>query len=238
MQENILRNSNVTKLYIEFPDGKNYKRKELVAVKYIDNKSCYFSRPTPTSQFTKPKWRTKANIIVYTPDGVYKTTVIIRDVDFSLNGVLYQLDLPKNWEFKQLRAGSRKKVKLPLTIKFTVVKWVKTYSGFEEAECLGNVEVWANYGGTAPALNTYKNDRRLRELFSNSIQYQKLGVTDGNGELELNLVRKSLPKGFFFRPVGYGNKVKIGYMDVTEVMQQSEGDYNKRQFRMKMYTEE
>lgn len=118
MQENILRNSNVTKLYIEFPDGKNYKRKELVAVKYIDNKSCYFSGPTPTSQFTKPKWRTKANIIVYTPDGVYKTTVIIRDVDFSLNGVLYQLDLPKNWEFKQLRAGSRKKVKLPLTIKF------------------------------------------------------------------------------------------------------------------------
>lgn len=127
---------------------------------------------------------------------------------------------------------------IPLTIKFTVVKWVKTYSGFEEAGCLGNVEVWANYGGSAPALNSYKNDRRLRELFSESIQYQKLGVTDGNGELELNLVRKSLPKGFFFRPVGYGNKVKIGYMDVTEVMQQSEGDYNKRQFRMKMYTEE
>ena len=59
-----------------------------------------------------------------------------------------------------------------------------------------------------------------------------------NGELELNLVRKSLPKGFFFRPVGYNNDVKIGYMDVTEIMNQSEGDYNKRQFRMKMYTEE
>ncbi len=127
---------------------------------------------------------------------------------------------------------------MPLSIKFTVVKWVKTYSGFEEKECLGNVEVWANYGGTAPALNSYKNDRRLRELLSNSIQYQKLGVTDMNGELELNLVRKSLPKGFFFRPVGYNNDVKIGYMDVTEIMNQSEGDYNKRQFRMKMYTEE
>ena len=118
MQENILRSSNVTKIFIEFSDGKNYKRKESVTVKYVDNKSCYFSGPVPSAHFTKPKWRTKANIIVYTPEGVYKTTVIIRDVDFSLNNVLYRLDLPKKWDFKQLRSGSRKKIKLPLVIVF------------------------------------------------------------------------------------------------------------------------
>lgn len=117
MDKNILKASDVTKIYLTFVDGKNYRRKEEVRVRYLDSKSCYFAGSTPIN-FTKPKWRTKADIIVYTPDGVYTATVIIRDTEYSLNNIFYKLDIPKTWKFKQLRSGSRKKVSLPLTIKF------------------------------------------------------------------------------------------------------------------------
>lgn len=117
MQENILKTSNVTKIYLDFYDGKNRHIKEEVTVRYMDSKFCYLVGGIPIN-FNKPKWRAKANIIVYTTDGIYKTTVIIRDINFSLSDVVYRLDLPKKWDFKQLRAGSRKKVALPFKIKF------------------------------------------------------------------------------------------------------------------------
>lgn len=151
--------------------------------------------------------------------------------------ILYKYN-PIDFYGSRIETLSKLIEEMPLAVKLTVVQWVKTYSGFEEGARLGNVEIWANYGNADPSVNSYKNDRRLREVLSSSEQYQKLGTTDANGEIELNLVRKSLPKGFFFRPVGYGNDVKIGYMNVAEIMSQSRGDYNMRQFRMKMYTEE
>lgn len=66
--------------------------------------------------------------------------------------------------------------------------------------------------------------------------FKQLGESDSQGVIDLHLVRKDLPKGFFFRPVGYGDRVKIKYMDANEIMLQSEGEYNKRQIRLKMYT--
>lgn len=117
MQQNILKTSNVTKIYLIFVDGKNHRRKEEVRVRYMDNKSCYFVGSTIIN-FTKPRWRAKTDIIVYTPDGVYSANVIIRDTDFSLNNIFYKVDIPKTWKFTQLRAGSRKEVKLPLKVKF------------------------------------------------------------------------------------------------------------------------
>lgn len=117
MQQNILKTSNVSKIYLVFIDGKNYRRKEEVKVRYMDNKSCYFVGPTVIN-FAKPKWRAKTDIIVYTPDGVYSANVIIRDTDFSLSNIFYKVDIPKTWKFTQLRAGSRKKVNLPIKIKF------------------------------------------------------------------------------------------------------------------------
>lgn len=83
----------------------------------MDNKSCYFVGPT-IMNFTKPKWRAKTDIIVYTPDGVYSANVIIRETDFSLNNIFYKVDIPKTWKFIQLRTGSRKQISLPIKIKF------------------------------------------------------------------------------------------------------------------------
>lgn len=117
MQQNILKTSNVTKIFLCYDDGKGYKRKEQVKVRYMDGKHCYFAGSL-IPNFNKPRWRAKANIVVYTPDGIYSTTVIIRDTQFSLNDILYKVDSPKTWKFTQLRSGSRKQVALPLKLKF------------------------------------------------------------------------------------------------------------------------
>lgn len=128
---------------------------------------------------------------------------------------------------------------MPLDIKFTVTKWMKDFSGFSEKGRLANVELWADYGTGEPAYKDYQTDKRFRSLISEAPdRYKQLGVTGGNGELELHLVRKNLPKAIFFRPVGYGNSIHIMYMDVKDIMSQSEGEYNKRQFRLKMYVSE
>ena len=117
MEKNILKTSDVSKIYLKFTDGKNHQRKELVTVRYMDDKHYYFNGRVPTN-FAKPKWRAKTDIIVYTPEGVYNANVIIREVNFTLSEILYKVDLPRSWKFTQLRAGSRKKVQLPLTLKF------------------------------------------------------------------------------------------------------------------------
>ncbi len=117
MQNNILKQSNVTKIFIKFSDGKNHTHKESVKLRYMDSKCCYFAGEL-IANFTKPRWRAKADIIVYTPEGVYSATVIIRETEFSLKNIMYKLDIPKTWKFKQLRSGTRKVVKLPLKLKF------------------------------------------------------------------------------------------------------------------------
>ena len=117
MQQNILKTSEISKIYFNFVDGKGIKRKELVTVRYMDKNSCYFKGQL-IANFNKPRWRAKADVIVYTSEGIYYTQQIIRDVTFSLNEILYKIDLPKTWNFKQLRAGSRKKVSLPVRVVF------------------------------------------------------------------------------------------------------------------------
>lgn len=117
MQQNILKASGVSKIYFNYVDGKNVRRKEIVKVRYMDNKSCYFVGDIPVN-FAKPKWRAKADIVVYTPDGTYSTTVIIRDASLSLREILYRVDIPRTWKYTQMRAGTRKEVKLPVKLKF------------------------------------------------------------------------------------------------------------------------
>lgn len=118
MQQNILKNSDITKIYFAYTDGKKINRKENVTVRYIDPKSCYFVGQN-IPNFSKPGWRAKAKIIVYTPEGVYQAEVIIRDVTFTFQELMYKVDTPKIWTFKQLRSGSRKQVELPVKIKFS-----------------------------------------------------------------------------------------------------------------------
>ena len=117
MQQNILKASNVTKIFLKFTDGKKYNRKEAVKLRYMDNRSCYFAGQAIIN-FSKPKWRAKTEIIVYTPDGVYSTIVTIKETSYSLNNILYKVDIPKSWKFTQLRAGTRKEIALPINVKF------------------------------------------------------------------------------------------------------------------------
>lgn len=126
---------------------------------------------------------------------------------------------------------------MPLDMKFTIAKWVNDYSGFFEDGKLGNVELWAYFGEDAPQVKMFQNDKKFLSMVNEDANnFKQLGESDSDGIIEIHLVRKELPKGFFFRPVGYGDRIKIKYMDAQEIMLQSEGEYNKRQIRLKMYT--
>lgn len=116
MQHNILRNSNITKIFLIYVHNGARKR-EVVTLRFMDNKECYFASPTPV-KFDKPKRKIPAELNVFTSDGVYKTKVTLLDTNMSLREVLYEVSIPKSWDFVQLRASTRKLVQLPVTIKF------------------------------------------------------------------------------------------------------------------------
>jgi hypothetical protein len=123
----------------------------------------------------------------------------------------------------------------PLTIKFTMVEWKNDFSGFGEGRPLGNIEVWAYYGDNPPAPMDYRDDKRFKKLVGNS-NYKQEGESNEQGMLDLEFDRKKLPTGLLFRPVGYGKRIQIYYKDMQIIMRQSQGTYNKRQYRLKMYT--
>ena len=116
MQHNILRDSNVTKIYLIYVHN-GARKKETVSLRFMDNKECYFAAPTPV-KFDKPKKKIPAELNVFTTDGVYKTKVTLIDTNMSLREVLYEVSIPKVWDFIQLRNSSRKLVELPVSIKF------------------------------------------------------------------------------------------------------------------------
>lgn len=116
MQQNILRESNITKIYLIYVD--NGSRKKIsVNLRFMDNKECYFSGSTQPN-FVKPKKKIPAELHVFTSDGVYKTKVTLIDTNMSLREIVYEVSIPKNWDFIQLRKSSRKVVELPVNIKF------------------------------------------------------------------------------------------------------------------------
>ena len=125
---------------------------------------------------------------------------------------------------------------MPLDLRFTITRWQKSYEGFAESGTLPNVELWAFYGERVPGLNEYDSDRKFRNMVSFS-EYKQLGTSDESGIIDLHLVRKDLPRGFFFRPVGYEGKRVVRYVDMTDVMTQSKNEHNKRQFRLKMFVD-
>lgn len=117
MQNNILRNSEITKIYLIYTNANGLKRKENVTLRYMGDKECYFVGTLPIN-FVKPKQRSQIEIIVYTVDGMYKSTVKIFDANMNMNEVIYQCELPKVWNFTQLRQGSRKGTELNGILKF------------------------------------------------------------------------------------------------------------------------
>ena len=118
MSRNILNSPTISKIIFSYIDKKGNKHKELVKVHYVDNKNCFFVGTVP-SNFVKPGWRAKAEIIVYTQIGTYTTRAIIKDTSFTLSDVYYTIDLPKNWEYKEFRSDKRYRTSLPVIIKFS-----------------------------------------------------------------------------------------------------------------------
>jgi len=116
MQQNILRDSNVTKIYLAYSD-KGLKKKLLVNLRFMDNKECYFAIPFKAG-FEKPKRKTAAELMVYTTDGIYKSSVSIMDTNLSIQDMLFQVTIPTTWNFIQLRQSSRKVISVPVNIKY------------------------------------------------------------------------------------------------------------------------
>lgn len=125
---------------------------------------------------------------------------------------------------------------LPLHVLFTITKWVNNESGFYEAGKLSNIEVWAFNGQEPPLQKDYANDKKFKQMIGKSNEYAQIGVSDSEGKADIQLNRQSIPTGLFFRPVGYDDKIRIQYMNLKELLSQSQGTYNKRRFRLKMFT--
>ncbi|MDY4567300.1 MAG: hypothetical protein SPD86_09645 [Prevotella sp.] len=142
---------------------------------------------------------------------------------------------PQNYYRERIERIEKLIENMPLQLKITIRKWAQTYQGYVEANGLGNVEAWAYYGNHNFLAKEYATDKKFTKLIGASTEFKKIGVSDTEGEINLELTRKELPKAIFFRPVGYNNTIAIEYKDVSDIMLQSVGDYNKRQFRIKMY---
>ena len=71
---------------------------ESIEQRFLDKKECYFASPTPVN-FNKPKRKIPAELNVFTPDGVYKTKVTFIDCNMSLREVIYEVSLPKAWDY-------------------------------------------------------------------------------------------------------------------------------------------
>lgn len=117
MQHNILRESNITKIYLIYTVQNGLKKKVNAKLRYMGDKECYFAGAV-IPNFVKPKRKSPVDIFVYTTDGIYRATVKMLDTTLNLNEIMYQLEIPKTWNFTQLRQGSRKNVELPGSIKF------------------------------------------------------------------------------------------------------------------------
>lgn len=115
MQENILRNSNLAAIYLVYKDTE--KHKFSVNLRFMDTKECYLTTAMQMD-FVKPKKNTLVEIFVYSSDGVYKSEVKIADVLTSLNEIVFIVNLPKKWDYTQVRNSSRKQYSLPFKIKY------------------------------------------------------------------------------------------------------------------------
>lgn len=117
MEENALAKNNIVKIFLCFVDGKKVSHKDLVELRAMDEKNCYFYAPS-NYNLVKPGFFAKAQIIVYTTDGTYTASERIRNIDFALDKTLYTIAKPKKWEFTQKRVGERKTTSLPVKIEF------------------------------------------------------------------------------------------------------------------------
>ena len=115
MQQNVLKDNNVVKIILVYTVSGIRKRQQ-VKLRFMDRKEAFFS--APNKSFIKPKNKTNVEIACYTPDGVYRSNVTLNDTIQSMNEVLFSVSIPYMWRLSQMRASSRKKTELPVSIKF------------------------------------------------------------------------------------------------------------------------
>lgn len=125
---------------------------------------------------------------------------------------------------------------MPLDMKFTLVKWQKDFAGFSEDGTLPNVEVWAYYGDKPLTPAEYETEKKFKVMTKENAQFDLVSTTDETGETTLHLDRTKLPTAFLFRAIDY-EKARIRYVNMTNVLNDSEGTYHKRQFRVRMNIE-
>ncbi len=151
---------------------------------------------------------------------------------------LEKLTLYNDIEFYKERITRLNKIieDQPLNIKFTFVEWLSNATGYYEGDRLDGIEVWAYSGDELPLPADYRNEKRFANLMKRN-SCQRLGTSADGGILDLTFDRKSLPTGLFIHPASENLRVKTSYIDMREVMQNSDGDFQKRQYRTKMYRE-
>ena len=167
MQHNILKNSNLSSIYLIYNDST--KKKLEVRFRFMDKNDCYLS-VSILQNYTKPKKNTSAELVAYTEDGVYRTKVKIKDFITSLNEVLYVVENPKNWEFTQLRDGTRKEYSLPFVLRFN--------DGFEINSMSHDISTGGiSFVSAEPIPNVYK---KVSGSLSFSIPQANFKATENN----------------------------------------------------------
>jgi len=116
MDFNILKRKNLIAIYLVYNDGSN--KQINVDVHYLDDEGCYFQTDLWDTNINKPKANLNTEILVYTANGVYVGKTKIIDTTITLQKVVFQVKIPKKWEFSQLRASVRKQIAIPFKIKY------------------------------------------------------------------------------------------------------------------------
>lgn len=146
MQQNILKDGGVVKIMLTYMVA-GLKKKTQVKLRFMDKKEAFFS--APNNSFIKPKNKSNVEIACYTPDGVYRSNVTLMDTISSMDEILFSVSIPYVWKLSQMRASSRKKVQLPITIKFN--------DGFEINATTSDISLGgASFTITQPVPSIYK----------------------------------------------------------------------------------
>lgn len=187
MSVSVLKNQNVIKTYIDFTDKSNQRIKEQIELRYDDGKFCYFISSGKCRKISL-RWRHKAKLIVYTPEGLFTADTIVRVADISLSKIMYKVDIPKNWNFNQLRAGIRKRMRIPVTLNLSDDIQVKTelydlsQSGFaiiDDVE-LSTVQKRFPLSCTFEIPETFDNETTIKSVELNAKYVRESKITEVN----------------------------------------------------------
>ncbi len=174
-------------------------------------------------------------ILTMKKDGTATQSEVVKYATAALD-FLERLNKYNECEFYQSRINTMKKLidSLPLKIKFTIVEW-KTLN---EGDYIPGVEVWTFKGNYALTINSFSTDRKFKRMVDGEKDaYQQVGISDENGNVEIELDRKNLPKGVIFRP-NKDEDIKIKYLPFTDLIRQAHGTYIEKQFRLKMFVKD